>query len=134
MPFLVNFYEQKPSVSNWSFLLSLIFYLYQIPDCGNIISSAALLIFDIYILYNLLVYCVVVCFLQRYALKYFYLVFLFLLSIACVMNRARNFGKMPFQMQWTSLKIKSESVRITSFWLKCYNFILPFFAYFIINA
>ena len=51
-----------------------------------------------------------------------------------VMTRARNFGKMPFQMQWTSIKIKIESVRITSFWLKCYNFMLPLFAYFFKNA
>ena len=45
--------------------------------------------------------------------------------IPLVITRARNFGKMPFQMQWSSLKIKSEYLWITSLWLKCYNFILP---------
>ena len=43
-----------------------------------------------------------------------------------LISRAQNFGKMPFLMQWTSLKIKSESVQITSLWLKCYNFMLHF--------
>ena len=47
-------------------------------------------------------------------------------TVIMLITRARKFGKMPFQMQWTSLQIKSESVRITSLWLKCYNFILPF--------
>ena len=47
-------------------------------------------------------------------------------NIIRMISRARNFSKMPFQMQWTNLKIKSESVRITSLWLKCYNFMLPF--------
>ena len=53
-------------------------------------------------------------------------VLFFLSSIhTFLITRARNFGKMPFQMPWTSLKIKSESVLITSLWLKCYNFTLP---------